>query len=61
MRSVGSHNTSEREKEGIKERKGCSGWTINRYLLSMEPWAAAKKALSLFGGINRDFSNQIIK
>ena len=42
MRSVGSHSTSGREKEGIKERMK----KIYMDLLSMEPWAAAKKKLS---------------
>jgi hypothetical protein len=46
MRSVGSDSTSGREKEGKKERKKERIDPRLSVLLSMEPWAAAKKALS---------------
>ena len=45
MKSVGSHSMSRREKEGKKD------WTGKyRDVLSMEPWAAAEKTFSYFGG-----------
>ena len=44
MRSVGSYSTSEREMEGIKERTEV--YITSLVLLSMEPWAAAKKTFS---------------
>jgi hypothetical protein len=42
--SIGSHNMSGREKEGKKERMKiiCN----SSCLLSMEPWAVTRRALS---------------
>ena len=50
MRSVGSYSTSGKEEEGKKERTGGENLIVFLYissdLLSMEPWAAAKKTFS---------------
>jgi hypothetical protein len=46
MSLIVSHSTSGREKEGYKEGTGVVVSIKIGYLLSMEPWAAAKKTIS---------------
>ena len=45
IRSAGSHSNSGMKKEG-KNKTADKSESSNSELLSMEPWAAAKKALS---------------